>query len=199
MNERIKQLRKSALHLTQAKFGEKIGVGQQSVANMENGGTVTERNFDAICRAFNVNPEWLRDGVGEMFLPDNVDTYLDKVAAKNNLTTEDKALIKSMLELPPETRKAFIDWAEKLVDEIYSPANRKADERRALEKQIADAQMRLAELDGQTPPYRMTPAQKRELINHQLDLEEEAAKRATASSVSTTNISKPADLKAKSQ
>ena len=150
VGERVKQLRQT-LNLNQTKFGEKIGIGQQSVAGIESGTiALTPRNFDAICEKFNVNPDWLRDGVGEMFLPEKVETYLDKIVAEKNLSPEDRALIESILELPPEARKNVIDWAEKLIARIHRQETEqaKADERRVLEKQMADIQQRLAELDG---------------------------------------------------
>lgn len=152
MNERIKRLR-NAKKMTQVKFGKIIGLSQKAVSALEeDGGTVTERNFNTICEKFSVNPDWLRFGIGEMFLADSVGTYIDKVAAEKQLSEEDKALIKSVIELPPEARKAFITWARKLMEGITAKpsAQEKAqeNERRKLEKIIADAQNRLAKLDA---------------------------------------------------
>lgn len=197
MTIRLKLLRKE-MGMNQSEFGAAIGLKQRTISEIESGSAnLTERNFNAICEKFNVNPNWLRNGEGEIFLPDTVETYIDKVVAKKNLSAEDKALIKSMIELPPEARKAFVDWAEKLVEEVYSPSTQQAknDERRELEKTIADAQLRLAELDGRRlediPLHKMTPEQKRAVINRQLDLEEEALKKERASLASTiTTISK---------
>lgn len=68
MNERIKALRK-ALGMTQAEFGEKLGIKKNSVSQIESGiNAVTEPNILAICREFHVNESWLREGVGEMFV-----------------------------------------------------------------------------------------------------------------------------------
>lgn len=68
MNERIKSLRK-ALGMTQAEFGEKLGIKKNSVSQIESGiNAVTEPNILAICREFHVNESWLREGVGEMFV-----------------------------------------------------------------------------------------------------------------------------------
>ena len=67
MNERIKQLRKT-LGLTLEKFGEHLGVKKNTISALETGrNSVTEYMVKAICREFNVNEEWLRDGTGEMF------------------------------------------------------------------------------------------------------------------------------------
>lgn len=64
--ERIKELRKS-LGLTLEKFGERLGVSRAALSNIENGNrSVTDQMFKSICREFNVNEEWLRDGTGDM-------------------------------------------------------------------------------------------------------------------------------------
>lgn len=116
----------------------------------EAGGTVTERNFNTICEKFSVNPKWLRFGVGEMFLADSVDTYIDKVVAEKKLTAKDRALIETMLELPPAARNAFVEFAQKLVANarVQPTEQEQDDERLELEKIIADAQKRLARLDA---------------------------------------------------
>lgn len=67
MNERIRELRKS-LGLTMEKFGDRLGVKKNSVSQWENGiNSITDQMFKSICREFNVNEDWLRNGTGEMF------------------------------------------------------------------------------------------------------------------------------------
>ena len=67
MNTRIKELRK-VLKLTQTEFGAKIGLKPTSMCDIENGRcNVTERVIISLCAKFNVNEEWLRTGIGEMF------------------------------------------------------------------------------------------------------------------------------------
>ena len=68
-NERLKKLRK-ALDLTQQEFADKIGIKRNSFANYETGrNTPIDAIIVSICREFNVNEDWLRDGIGDMFLP----------------------------------------------------------------------------------------------------------------------------------
>lgn len=66
--DRIKALRKQ-LDLTQQEFADKIGVKRNTIATYESG---RNQPIDAviglICREFNVNEEWLRNGNGEMFV-----------------------------------------------------------------------------------------------------------------------------------
>lgn len=68
MNERLKKLRKT-LDLTQQKFGERIGVKGNTIAQYELGrNEPIDAVINLICREFNVNEEWLRTGTGDMFL-----------------------------------------------------------------------------------------------------------------------------------
>lgn len=79
MNERIKTLRKS-LGLTLEKFGERIGIKKNSLSQIENGkNNVTEQVFKSICREFNVNENWLRNGEGKMFLQTDRKSEINKL------------------------------------------------------------------------------------------------------------------------
>lgn len=67
MKERLKQLRKT-LGITQQEFADKIGIKRNSYANYETGrNTPIDAIILSICREFDVNEDWLRDGSGEMF------------------------------------------------------------------------------------------------------------------------------------
>lgn len=68
MNQRLKTLRKT-LKLTQQKFASGIGLTQNYWALVEAGTRVpSDRSISDICRVYNVNEIWLREGIGEMFL-----------------------------------------------------------------------------------------------------------------------------------
>lgn len=69
MHERLKKLRK-ALDLTQQEFADRIGSKRNTVAKYETeANTPSAAVVSLICREFNVNEDWLRDGFGDMFLP----------------------------------------------------------------------------------------------------------------------------------
>lgn len=79
MNERLKKLRK-ALDLTQQEFADRIGIKRNSFANYETGrNTPIDAIIVSICREFNVNEDWLRDGVGDMFLPTDRNANIAKL------------------------------------------------------------------------------------------------------------------------
>ena len=69
MNTRIYEVRKSN-SLSMRAFGERIGISGQSVARLESGeNNPSEQTIRAICQEFNVNRDWLVDGIGDMEAP----------------------------------------------------------------------------------------------------------------------------------
>ena len=113
--ERVKEVRK-ALGLTLEKFGERIGLKKNSVSQIENEKNVlTDVNAKAICREFNVSEEWLRDGVGSMFV--EPDTFsLDDFAKSRGMSDLEKEIIKTYFEIDPDIRKIVLNhFKEKLL------------------------------------------------------------------------------------
>lgn len=109
MDERIKKLRKS-LDLTQREFAERIGSSQNVLANYESG----RRNpsnavINNICKEFNVNEEWLRNGTGEMFKPAPCDA-LDVLAENYGLSHGDYILIEKFINMKPQSRQVLVDY-----------------------------------------------------------------------------------------
>lgn len=65
IGERIKEVRDSE-KMTLAAFGDRIGISNPAVSNIEKGKTnPSEQTIRAIVREFNVNEVWLRSGEGE--------------------------------------------------------------------------------------------------------------------------------------
>lgn len=50
-------------------FADRIGMKRNSIAQIEMGRNTSEQTIVSICREFNVSEDWLRDGIGDMFLP----------------------------------------------------------------------------------------------------------------------------------
>ena len=73
MFERIRQLRKEELRLSQEEFGKQLGVSRSVIANIELNVLARPEQKDPlirlICKTFNVNEEWLRTGNGDIFVP----------------------------------------------------------------------------------------------------------------------------------
>jgi transcriptional regulator with XRE-family HTH domain len=68
MNERLKELRKS-LGLSQRQLCSRTGMTQSNYASMETGAReFREVYVKLVCASFQVNENWLRNGIGEMFI-----------------------------------------------------------------------------------------------------------------------------------
>ena len=82
LHERIKELRKNHLHLSQTEFGEMVGVSRSVINNIERNVLARPDQklslMKLICSKFNVNEEWLLNGTEPMFVePDKFS--LDKL------------------------------------------------------------------------------------------------------------------------
>ena len=77
IGERIKAVRKH-FKLTQAEFGERIGVKGNTIATYEIGRNApVDAIFSLLCREYGVNEIWLRSGEGDMFKAMTEDEELD--------------------------------------------------------------------------------------------------------------------------
>lgn len=108
VNERIKELR-SIVGLSQREFGERIGISKTSVSRLEkNERNPSEQTIKSICREFNINYAWLKDGIGDMFLNTSKDLF-DQLANKYNLNEFDIKVIKRYVNFSKEQRHLIKD------------------------------------------------------------------------------------------
>lgn len=110
---RVRELRKYK-KLNQTEFGAIIGLSQRAIATIETGEKITERNFNAICKELSVNPEWLRTGKGEMFVDAREtarENLIQSVSTEFDLSENEKALLKTFLELEPRYRDGVMQFA----------------------------------------------------------------------------------------
>lgn len=112
-NERLGILRKK-LDLTLEKFGEKIGVTGSAVGNIEKGRrALTEQVVKSVVREFNVNEDWLRTGVGEMFI-ESKESHLSELAKQYALDDMEVKIVEAFLELSPDKRAAIKEYVSVL-------------------------------------------------------------------------------------
>lgn len=114
ISNRIKDLRKS-VGLSQDDFGSRLGITGGGVSKLENGTrNVTEQMIKAICREFNVNYAWLKEGIGEMFISsdDSVANRIDDLLTGENETA--KTLFRAFASLDDS------DWkvVQKIINEL---------------------------------------------------------------------------------
>lgn len=123
MKDRIRQLRKE-LGLNQTEFGERIGVKQTTIAGYETGAkNPMESVVVSICREFNVNEKWLRNGTGEMF----VEAKENSIVAKATMLLGEKdplfeAFIDTYSKLTPKNRE--------ILQQFMSDLSRALDEKK---------------------------------------------------------------------
>lgn len=116
IGQRVRQLRKE-LKLSQPAFGEKLGVSKDVIVNIElERAPIKELMIKMICKTFNVNPLWLEEGMGEMFL-DVPDTILDDLAIEFDLSPTEKNIVTNYLRMSPEERRKVADMLHKLLGE----------------------------------------------------------------------------------
>ncbi len=105
MKDRIKKIRKE-LDLTQQEFADRIGIKRGGVANYEIGrNEPADSVISLICREFNVNEQWLRDGTGEMFIEQTRDEQIASFVGSIQASADDsfKKRFISMLSALDET------------------------------------------------------------------------------------------------
>lgn len=110
---RILELRKT-LGLTLEKFGDRLGVTKTTISRIEKEErAMTEQMARSICREFNVNQLWLKEGKGDMFTvtPQSV---VDELAEDFKLDDIDKKIIEKYLELSDEQRKVIKEYIKSI-------------------------------------------------------------------------------------
>ncbi len=102
IGSRIKKIRRT-YKLTQQVFAKKIGSTQNTITRYEtNTRTPPNTVITLICREFNINEKWLRDGIGEM-LSQNKEEQSD-IQMLENLDDFGRIILKSYINAPQELR-----------------------------------------------------------------------------------------------
>lgn len=119
INDRVKEIRK-AEGLTLAKFGEKLGVTNMAISNIENGNrSVTGQMLKSICREFGYREEWLRDGIEPKQPPkleeDELAEYIEDLLSTESPTY---TLIKSILNVYSKLDDKSRQIADNIIDKI---------------------------------------------------------------------------------
>ena len=118
-NERVRALRKE-LGLTLQAFGDRLGVTRATVSRIENGvNNLSDQMVVSICREYGVSEEWLRDGVGEMFVPVTRNAKLARFAGelmKEETPEFRRQIIEIFADLNDEQWEFFAAFAEKLAN-----------------------------------------------------------------------------------
>lgn len=121
MHDRIKDIRK-ALDMTQAEFAQRIGLKQNSLANIEIGRrNASNQLVTSICREFGVNLDYLLHGTGPMFAPKE-STALDRI---DQLLTGGNAFVKAVFvelaDLSDDEWQVLHDFVQRVMERTKNP------------------------------------------------------------------------------
>ena len=117
INIRITELRK-VLNLSMEKFGNQVGITKSSINAIEKGrNNPSEQTIMLICKAYNVSPLWIKEGIGDMFL-DFPKNELDRIAQDFALDETDKILIETFLESSESDRQAIKNFLQTFAKKI---------------------------------------------------------------------------------
>ena len=102
INQRVKQVRQS-LNLSQAKFAKSLSMSNGYIAGIElERNNVNDRIVKLICFTFNVNENWLKTGIGEMF--NSEDNQLTDLA------------VSTFKDLKPQYKEYILKQIEQLLE-----------------------------------------------------------------------------------
>lgn len=111
MYERIKDLRKNHLKLSQEAFGGRLGVSRSVINNIERNALARPDQklslIKLICKEFSVNEDWLLNGSEPMFI--EPDTFsLDEFVKQRGATDLELQIVKLYFDLDADTRKMLV-------------------------------------------------------------------------------------------
>lgn len=114
MHERIKELRKKILEISQEEFAKSINISRSTLAGIETGIVlITDRIIRDICKIYDINEEWLRSGSGEIFSKDariNSSIHFQNYELK----ILEEQIIKQLSHLNKDNMQMVLDFIKKL-------------------------------------------------------------------------------------
>lgn len=120
VENRIKEVRKS-LNLNQVEFGLKLGISVGVISNIElhRNKTDISKNpiCNLICNIFNVNPNWLLTGEGEMFVDSSNNSSLSSLRQEYDLSDDAIKVIQNFIQMTPDEQSSLIQTLKKLLNE----------------------------------------------------------------------------------
>lgn len=129
INERILELRKS-LKLSQAAFGERVGVSRDVIKNIDLNIVDVESKpllIQQICKEYNVSRVWLETGEGDMFegvgRDEEIALFLGEV-----LAGEDDSFVKRLIRALSRMSEDELDALDSLLDKLLEEQKNKKDE-----------------------------------------------------------------------
>lgn len=119
MHERIKELRKEYLHLSQTEFGERLGVSRSVINNIERNALARPDQklslIKLMCSVFDANEEWIVNGTEPMFV-ETPSSTMEQLKKEFNLDDFSYNLVYQYLKLDAEQRQTVRDFFYNVVE-----------------------------------------------------------------------------------
>ena len=119
MHERIKELRKEYLHLSQTEFGERLGVSRSVINNIERNALARPDQklslIKLMCSVFDVNEEWIVTGTEPMFV-ETPSSTMEQLKKEFGLDDFSYNLVYQYLKLDVEQRQTVRDFFYNVVE-----------------------------------------------------------------------------------
>ena len=126
MYNRIKILREK-LNLSQKEFSLKLGIGLSTLGMIEVGKReILERHINLICKVFDVNEDWLRNGNEPIFV-EKEEKDIIELLKENGVKPMVLEIIENYLKMTDEDKNIFDNYLKELIDiDKYNNASKKA-------------------------------------------------------------------------
>lgn len=119
MHERIKELRKEYLHLSQTEFGERLGVSRSVINNIERNALARPDQklslIKLMCSVFDVNEEWIVNGTEPMFV-ETPSSTMEQLKKEFGLDDFSYNLVYQYLKLDADQRQTVRDFFYNVVE-----------------------------------------------------------------------------------
>lgn len=135
LHERIKDLRKNHLHLSQEAFGARLGVSRSVINNIERNALARPDQklslIKLMCAEFSVNEDWLLNGTEPMYI--QPETFsLDDFVKQHGGTELEIDIMKAYFELSPDVREMLVQhFKARLTASRAEPAEMTVEEAEA--------------------------------------------------------------------
>lgn len=111
--------------MNKSQFAENINVSPQFISSVCAGTKQpSDRTIADICRVYNVNEDWLRDGTGEPFMQlsreETIAEYVGMITG-GHITDIDESIIKFMADTPVEEWETLASALRRFAETIKKP------------------------------------------------------------------------------
>ncbi len=118
MGERILFVRENCGDLSQEEFASKLGLTKSAISGYETERRVPPDNvIKHIACVFNIDEDWLRDGVGEPFFP-TPDDAIEMLFEQFGCSDFEKAFLSAYFDMPDKDRCKFSKYLEQLFHDV---------------------------------------------------------------------------------